>query len=45
MNFHLTQTNAGIAKYSYEDSKFVGFVDNLDRTNALVDSPSGFVWR
>lgn len=45
MKFHLAQTNVAIAKYSYDDPRFAGFVDNLDRINALADSSPGFVWR
>jgi hypothetical protein len=45
MKFHLAQANVAIAKYSYDDPKFAGFVDNLDRFNALADSSPGFVWR
>lgn len=45
MKFHLAQTNIGVAKYSYEDPRFAGFVDNLDRINALADAAPGFVWR
>ena len=45
MKFHLAQTNIGIAKYGYEDPRFAGFVDNLDRINALADDAPGFVWR
>lgn len=45
MKFHLAQTNVAIAKYGYEDPRFAGFVNNLDRINALADSSPGFVWR
>ncbi len=45
MNFHLAQVNIAIAKYSYVDPRFAGFVDNLDRVYALSESTSGFVWR
>ena len=45
MKYHLAQTNIGIAQYSYEDSRFAEFVDNLDRINALADQAPGFVWR
>ena len=45
MNFHLAQVNIAIAKYSYEDPRFAGFVDNLDRIYALSESTPGFVWR
>lgn len=45
MKWHLAQTNIGIAKYTYEDSQFEGFVNELDRINALADTSPGFVWR
>ena len=45
MSFHLTQANIAIAKYSYDDPRFAGFVDNLDRIYALAESTPGFVWR
>lgn len=45
MKYHLAQTNVAIAKYSYDDPRFAGFVDNLDRINALADGSPGFVWR
>ena len=45
MSFHLAQVNIAIAKYSYEDPRFAGFVDNLDRIYALSESTPGFVWR
>lgn len=44
MKFHLVQVNVAIARYSYDDERFAGFVNNLDRINNLgADSP-GFVW-
>lgn len=45
MNFHLAQANIAIAKYSYEDPRFAGFVDNLERIYELAESTPGFVWR
>jgi hypothetical protein len=45
MKFHLAQTNIAIAKYAYDNPDFAGFVDNLDRINALADEAPGFVWR
>lgn len=43
--FHLVHVNIAIAKYDYDDSRFAGFVDNLDRINAAADRSPGFVWR
>ena len=45
MNFHLAQVNIAIAKYTREDPRFAGFVDNLNRIYALAESTPGFVWR
>ena len=45
MKFHLAQVNIAVAKYSDDDPKFAGFVDNLDRIYALAESTPGFVWR
>ncbi len=45
MNFHLAQVNIAIARYTREDLRFAGFVDNLDRIYALSESTPGFVWR
>ena len=28
-----------------DDERFAGFVDNLDRINALAESSPGFIWR
>ena len=41
MNFHLVQVNIAIARYTCEDPRFAGFVDNLERINVLnTRSPS-----
>ena len=45
MNFHLAQVNIAIAKYSSDDPRFAGFVDNLSRVYDLAESTPGFVWR
>jgi hypothetical protein len=45
VNFQLAQVNIAIARYSYEDPRFAGFVDNLGRIYALSESTPGFVWR
>ena len=45
MIFHLAQVNIAIAKYSYEDPRFAGFVDNPDRISAMSETTPGFVWR
>ncbi len=45
MSWHLAQVNIATAKYAYDDPRFSGFVDNLDRINTLADDAPGFVWR
>ena len=45
MDFHLAQVNVAIARYSYDDSRFSGFVDNLDRVYEMAESTPGFIWR
>jgi hypothetical protein len=45
VSYHLAQANIAISKYSYEDPRFAGFVDNLDRIYALAEASPGFVWR
>ena len=45
MSFHLAQVNIAVAKFSYDDPRFLGFVDNLDRIYAMAESTPGFVWR
>jgi len=45
LKYHLAQVNIAIAKYEYDDPRFAGFVDNLERVYALAESTPGFVWR
>lgn len=45
MIFHLVQVNIAVARYTYDDPRFAGFVDNLDRIYDLAASIPGFVWR
>ena len=45
MDNHLAQVNITIARYAYDDPRFAGFVDNLDRVYDLAESTPGFVWR
>lgn len=45
MIYHLAQVNIAIAKYAYDDPRFAGFVDNLDRIYELSEATAGFVWR
>ena len=45
MDYHLAQVNVAIARYAYDDPRYAGFVDNLDRIYELAESTPGFVWR
>jgi hypothetical protein len=42
---HLAELNIGKFKYPTTDVRMAGFMDNLDRVNALADRAEGFVWR
>ena len=42
---HLAQINVGRLLHPIDDSRIAGFVDNLDRVNALAEQSPGFVWR
>jgi hypothetical protein len=42
---HLAELNIGKFKYPTTDPRMAGFMDNLDRVNALADRAPGFVWR
>ena len=41
----LAELNVGYAKYPLDDTRMSGFMDNLDRINALAERSPGFVWR
>jgi hypothetical protein len=43
--YHLAQLNIAAMKYSMESAEMSGFVDNLERINALADNSPGFIWR
>lgn len=43
--YHLAQLNIATMLSPLESPQMQGFVDNLDRINALADQSSGFVWR
>ena len=45
MTLKLAQVNVAVAKYAEDDPRFAGFIDNLDRINAIADQWPGFVWR
>jgi hypothetical protein len=42
---HLAQLNIARLKYPLDDERVAGFVDNLDRVNAIAERSAGFVWR
>ena len=42
---HLAQLNIGRLRYSASDPRVAGFMENLDRVNALAEAMPGFVWR
>jgi len=42
---HVAQMNVGTALYDLDDERMAGFINNLDRVNALAEATPGFVWR
>ncbi|MEQ8177000.1 MAG: DUF3291 domain-containing protein [Amphiplicatus sp.] len=42
---HIAQLNVGTTAYDLDDPRMAGFVDNLDRVNAIAERSKGFVWR
>ena len=42
---HLAQMNVGTTLYDLDDTGMAGFMNNLDRINALAEQTPGFVWR
>ncbi len=45
MSHHLAQMNVGTILYDLADPRMKGFIDNLERINALAEASLGFVWR
>ena len=43
MSHHLAQMNVGTILYDLADPRMKGFVDNLERINALAEASPGFV--
>jgi len=41
----LAELNVGYANYALDDPRMAGFMDNLDKINALAENSPGFVWR
>ncbi len=44
-SFELAQFNVARARGPLDSRRMQGFVDNLERINALADTAPGFVWR
>jgi hypothetical protein len=42
---HIAQLNVGRFRYPTDDARMAGFMDNLDRINAIAERSEGFVWR
>lgn len=42
---HLAQLNIATPRFPLDDPRMAGFVDNLDRVNAVAERSPGFVWR
>ena len=42
---HLAELNIGRFRYPTDDPRMAGFMDNLERVNALAERSQGFVWR
>ena len=45
MIYELAQLNIARKKYDDDDPRFAGFMDHLDRINALGDAAPGAIWR
>lgn len=42
---NLAELNIGRFRYPADDPRMAGFMDNLDRVNAVAERSDGFVWR
>ena len=42
---HVAQLNIGRFRHPTDDARMAGFMDNLDRINAIAERSEGFVWR
>ncbi|MGI9514675.1 MAG: DUF3291 domain-containing protein [Anderseniella sp.] len=42
---HIAELNVAYPKFQVNDRRFAGFINNLDRINALAERSPGFVWR
>lgn len=41
---HIAEFNLGILRYDWDDARLAGFVDGLDKVNAVAQRSPGFVW-
>jgi hypothetical protein len=39
------ELNVGYARYPLDDPRMAGFMDNLDKLNALAERSKGYIWR
>ena len=44
-SLHIAQLNIGRFRFPTDDPRMAGFMENLDRVNALAERSEGFVWR
>ena len=44
-SIHVAQFNIGRFRFPTSDPRMAGFMDNLDRVNAIAERSEGFVWR
>jgi len=42
---NLAELNIGYFRYPAEDARMAGFMDNLERVNAIAERSDGFIWR
>jgi len=42
---HIAQLNIGRPLHALDDARMAGFMDHLDRVNALAERSPGFIWR
>ncbi|MDP3898824.1 MAG: DUF3291 domain-containing protein [Mesorhizobium sp.] len=42
---NLAELNIGRFRYPADDPRMAGFMDNLDRVNAVAERSDGFIWR
>jgi hypothetical protein len=45
IDHYLAQFNISEIRYPRDDKRMKGFMDNVDKLNALGDRQSGFIWR